>query len=203
MLLDTVSTSDADERELFEAANSTSYWERVIASSHPVLSVPQVRDMEGVMPDSDPLVRALDVIYAITGQGVHLRSIEDLQPRDTLLLSYILPRMPRCPPKRLMNLSAEQSRKFLQHQAGPIADHLHRLLPPRSLLPSLLPHRYFTTPKHRGGIPKRTILYHQMILCSSFLLRRGIILFVLMLMTTTLFLPTLLRSYARLLAPCD
>ena len=32
--LDEASTSDADERELLEAAHSNSYWDRVVSRSH-------------------------------------------------------------------------------------------------------------------------------------------------------------------------
>jgi hypothetical protein len=58
MLLDAVSTSDADERELLEAANSTLYWER---SSRLASSDLQVEEMEDVMADDGSLVRPSDV----------------------------------------------------------------------------------------------------------------------------------------------
>jgi hypothetical protein len=149
MILDTVSTSDADERELLEAANSTLYWQRVIASSRTASSDPQVGDMEDIMADSDSLVRASDGNYVITGKSVRLRCIEGLSlpPLETLLLSYLLARMARRPPQRRMDLSPEQYRKFLQHPAGPVADPLPRLLLHHSLLLPLLPRRCFTSPK--------------------------------------------------------
>jgi hypothetical protein len=61
MLLDTVSTSDADERELLEATNSTLYWERVTASSRLASSDPQVGEMEDIMAEDGSLVRPPDV----------------------------------------------------------------------------------------------------------------------------------------------
>jgi hypothetical protein len=62
VLLDTVSTSDADERELLQAANSTLYWERVTARSGLASSDLQVGEMEDVMAGEGSLVRSSDVI---------------------------------------------------------------------------------------------------------------------------------------------
>jgi len=126
------------------------------------------------------------------GNGVRLQRIGALHLLEMLIppsrIQVYTPRQ-----QRHMDLCAEQSRKTLQLRAGPVPDHLHRLLCHRSSMHHpLYPHCFAAlTARHNVmpiGIPRH---HRPQILCIYYYLPRSIMLNPTI---TSLFLPTTTSS---------
>ena len=197
--LDEVSTSDADERELLEAAHSDLYWDRVVSRRPLNSQIAPPHQCLGREIMRDSLVRAIAGNSVIPGNEL-LELIGTLKMSGMPILpTRIQVSAPRH--RRHVALSAEQPRKTSLLPDGPVMDRLHRL-PSHLFLPRrlLLPLRFTALTAHRRAMPVGIIRHlRPQILYTYYYLPRAIMLTTTI---TTLVLPIMMRYFPRDLAAC-